>query len=298
MSPAGFKQALEAGKLANNGKPLDAVLFDACRMAAVEVACQLVGSVGVAIASMDNIASTGYSMAEVVRSAEASEDARELGEKLVYNDAPQQRGSCLTLSAIDLDRLQPLQTAIASLAEQLGKLQPETARSVRRVSELTRRNTASPDSWDLLDMLSDHILGSKTFDAQAFAQWMEARQPGPAVALVGFCANLLDQEALMTTHPQLKATLSDVIAAHDQAVFAARAADQDSWPGGLSITLPLSSTGGPLYKDGPLAFEQTTHWSRAVDVVVPAGEPAQHVPTWLEKELESRGVQTPAPPAA
>lgn len=289
MSPQGFKAALDVGAAANGGRPIDAVLFDACRMAAMEMACQMVGSATVAIASMDNIASVGYSLAEVVESTRLSGDAHDLGRRLVHNDAPQPLSSCLTLAAIDLDRLEPLQKAIGCLAEEFRSLDPDSARTVRRVSESARRNTASPDAWKLLDMLSDHVLA--THDPHALQQWLESVQPGPAVALVSFCQDLLDQEPLLTGRPALRDSLQAVIKAHDQAVFAARASDQNIWPGGLTVSLPLASTAAPLYGEGSdlLSFEKSTGWSRAVEVLVPPGVPANHRPTWLEEELENSG---------
>lgn len=283
MTPQELKQAMQAGQEANGGKPLDAVLFDACRMAALEVATQLSGSVGVAVASMDNLDAAGYDLNQVVLSASNSQDARQLGHALVSNDELQQRKSCLSLSAIDLNQLEPLHQAAQELANQLSQLDAPSAQIVRAVSETTRRNTISPVAWELADMLSDHILGSSTVEPETLGQWLDTTRPGPAVALVAFCRDLLQQDSL----PQLAPTLRSVIEAHDQAVFSARAHDRGPFPGGLTVTLPLQTSEAPLYSEN-LLFENLTGWSQAVKWVVPCDQPHQPEPTWLERELQLR----------
>lgn len=287
MTPQGFANALEVGRQSNNGKPIDAVLFDACRMASVEMAVQLMGSALVAVASMDNIASTGYSLAQVVQSASLSRDAYELGARLVQNRDAQQLNSIMTLAAVDLQKLAPLQKAIGHVSEELRALDPESAQRVRRISEVSRRNTISPDAWDLVDMLGDHILGSRTPDPAALEQYLDSTKPGDAVALVDFCQNLLSQEDLMVQRPALRNSLQAVLVAHENAVFSSRGSERDQAPGGLTVLLPLTSEDGPLYADGPerLRFEKGTGWSQAVHVVVPPGVPAQRHASWIEEEL-------------
>lgn len=283
MTPQELKQALEAGQEANAGKPLDAVLFDACRMASLEVATQLSGSVGVAIASMDNLDAAGYDLNQVVLAASSSQDARQLGNALVSNHQSQQMKSCLSLSAIDLNQLAPLHKSVKDLASQLGQLDPQSAQIVRDVAENTRRNTISPVAWELADMLSDHILGSSIVEPDTLTQWLDTTRPGPAVALVALCRDLLERGSL----PQLAPTLQSVIQAHDQAVFSARAHDRGPFPGGLTVTLPTTTDEAPLYSEN-LMFDHLTGWSQAVKWVVPPNQPARSKPSWLEEELQNR----------
>lgn len=283
MAPQELKQAFEAGQAANAGKPLDAVLFDACRMASLEVATELSGSVGVAIASMDNLDAAGYDLHQVVLSASTSDDARQLGHALVSNDEVQQMKSCLSLSAVDLNQLVPLQKAAKDLAGELRQLDPQSAQIVRDVAENTRRNTISPVAWELADMLSDHILGSRTVEPETLGHWLDTTRPGPAVALVALCRDLLQQESL----PQLRPTLQAVLEAHDQAVFSARAHDRGPFPGGLTVTLPTTTDEAPLYSEN-LMFDHLTGWSQAVKWVVPPNQPARSKPSWLEEELQNR----------
>lgn len=283
MTPSELKQALQAGQEANGGRPLDAVLFDACRMASLEVASQLSGSVGVAIASMDNLDAAGYDLGQVVLSASTSRDARQLGHALVSNGQLQQMKSCLSLAAIDLDQLGPLNEAAKNLASQLRQLDPQSAQKVREVAQSTRRSSISPAAWELADMLSDHILGSPSVEPETLEQWLDTTRPGSAVALVALCRDLLQQDSLSHLAPTLKA----VIQAHDQAVFSARAHDRGPFPGGLTVTLPLETGEGPLYSES-LLFDHLTGWSQAVQWIVPSGQPYQPGLTWLEEELQLR----------
>ena len=120
MQPHQRQQAREVAREANQGKPLDLVFFDACRMMAVEMASQLKGSVKVAVGSLDRIESGGYDPGVWVRGASTSADGLALGRLLAENTDPRQMEGLGTTAAVNLELIEPLEQALRHLADQLA----------------------------------------------------------------------------------------------------------------------------------------------------------------------------------
>ena len=285
MKPHELQEAMELGKKANAGRPFDVVLFDACRMAAVEVALELSGSALVSVASMDNIADMGYDLAEVIRTTAVSGDAIELGRELVQNRQSKQLDAMNTLSAVDLSKVDKLGSALRDLSACIQGLDGESLESVRQHAQQSRRNRASPMSEYGNALLADSILAEGKNTSDALELWLENEKPGDAVSLVSFCNRLLADEHLMSRRPELGEAAKKVHGAHNTAVFRYRAEDENEDPGGLTVSMPLNNKIGPLY-DSPLRFEKSAGWEAAYNTILPEGEAIEPQKTWLEQALE------------
>jgi len=280
MQPQQFQQALEAGREANQGKPLDLVFFDACRMMAVEMASQIKGSVQVAVGSLDRIDSTGYDPGLWVQGAAASSDGLALGRLLTENRDPRQMEGLGTMAAVNLEFVEPLERALKQLAEHLAKLDPDQASRVREIATFSRRSLPSPSYQYALDNMASSILQGS---GEPISGWLEEVRPTDPVAISSLCRNLLaDPDLDQGLHTAAQA----VIEAHAKAVFAQREECD-----GLSVVLPLERSSQVTSE---LAFESATQWQRAVDRLVPMHSPARLGKSWLEEELEAR--KSPAEP--
>ena len=286
MKPHEFQAALEVGKTANAGKPLDLVLFDACRMSAVEVAMELAGSALVSVASMDNVADMGYKLADVIGAAAISEDAFELGRELVNNKESHQLEALNTVAAVDLSQVGRLGSALGELSAAIQNLDQLSLKSVRQHAQESRRNRASPLAEYGNDLLADSILADKKNSSDALELWLENAKPGDAVSLVSFCNRLLDDEDLMSRSPELAEAALEVHRAHEHSVYQYRAQDEQEDPGGLTVLMPLNNKPGPLY-DSALRFERSAQWEAAYNTVLPEEEAFEAQRTWLEDALEA-----------
>jgi Clostripain family len=290
MRPHELKAALEAGKQANDGRPLDAVLFDACRMAAIEVASELSGSAFVSIASLDSIANSGYDLAVVLNAASASENAFELGERLVGNTEAQQLDALNSISAVDLSRIPKLRTSWKNFTREINQVDDKGLDALALHALHSRRNRSSPMAEYGNDLLADSILSEPNGNnASSLKLWIENEAPGDAVAILSFCNRILGDKSLVERYPDLGDAAVGVITNHDDAVYAYRAQDVHEDPGGLTVLLPLKNEIGPLY-DSPLSFAESTQWETAYNAVLPDGDEFQTEKSWLERELEKSGV--------
>jgi len=288
MRPHELKEALEDSKTANQGRPLDLVLFDACRMAAVEVATELAGSALVSVASMDNIGDMGYNLKDVLKEASGSADALELGSRLVHNQNSQQQDALNSLSAVRLDKVKELDDAWLNLAGRLAELDDDALNLVREHIQVSRRNRASPLSEWGNDMLAETILAEpKKDNSDALQLWLENEKPGEAMAIGSFCKHLVADGTLHHLAPELVQSAKLVLEAHDQAVYDHFSNDGDDDPGGLTVLAPFHNEVGPLY-DSPLQFEEMSRWETAFNVVLPDGESFEREKSWLEEALDKQ----------
>ena len=286
MRPHELRAALEAGKQANRGRPLDAVLFDACRMAAVEMASELVGSTLITVASMDSIADAGYDLGDALEAASKSEDALELGRRLVHNDSNRQLDTLNSISAVDLSKIPDLETSWAKFTEQIQKVDKEGLELLALHARDSRRNRPSPLAEYGNDLLADSILGTPNDNNKtALELWLLNQAPGDAVAIVSFCNRILSDQGLLERFPGLGDAAVGVVESHDATVFAYRTQDRLEDPGGLTVSLPLKNQVGPLY-DSPLNFARTTGWESGYNAVLPDGEQIPIEKSWLEREIE------------
>lgn len=274
MQPHQLQQALEVAREANQGKPLDLVFFDACRMMAVEMASQLKGSVKVAVGSLDRIDSGGYDPGVWVRGASTSADGLALGRLLAENTDPRQMEGLGTTAAVNLELIEPLEQALRHLADQLAGLEPGQATRVRELATFSRRSQPSPSYQYALDNMANSILQGSS---ESLNSWLEEVRPSDPVAISSFCHNLAAAPELGQS---LRTAAQAVIEAHGQAVFAQREECD-----GLSVVLPLERTSEVT---GNSIFERATRWQRAVDHLIPLHSPAPLGKSWLERELEAR----------
>lgn len=295
MRPHQLKKALEEGKKANSGRPLDAVMFDACRMAAVEVAAELSGSALVSIASMDNIASGGYDLGKVISVASRSENGRELGERLVGELNEQQLDAINSLSAIDLNRVEGLTSAWSRFSRAVGKVDQPGLDALGFHLKRSRRNRPSPITEYGNRLLADSILATPESDnTSALELWLENEEPGEAVAMVSFCSSVLSDDAFVNRYPDLADAAIEVLEAHNHTVLEHRAQDTAEDPGGLTVTMPLKNKKGPLYHSS-LVFAESTGWESAYNKVLPDGEEFKREKSWLESELEGPAGELSSP---
>lgn len=184
-----------------------------------------------------------------------------------------------TLSAVDLDNLEPLETAFQKLSTELTQLDPDSAQRARRLLNESRRSTPSPTYLEGLDAMADCIYSGNT---SQLSDWLEEVRPSAPISVLALCHDLINETEFAAAHPELTNAAKAVIQAHDQAAFAQRNPDCDS----LSVMLPLQlDTQAPPPNS---AFEQRTNWHSAVENLVPVGTPAELSKTWLEIELEGK----------
>jgi len=139
ISPVEFRNALEAGRESNHGRPIDMVFFDACRMMSLEMACEIRGSAEVAVGSMDRIGSVGYDPTVLIRETAQSADAEALSRRLVDNREDRQMDDFGSISAVALEatrdcrgdaaRFQPGRIRPAGVAARPGAFQVTTPHS-------------------------------------------------------------------------------------------------------------------------------------------------------------------------
>lgn len=267
-----FAQALRAA-----GRPLDLLFFDACRMQTVEVASELRGQAEVVVGSMDRIGNQGYDPAVFLAEVARSPDPRSLAQALVRHTEPRQLEMFSSLSAVDLKESAGLEKALAGLAEQLVRLEPDCARRVRQIATDTRRALPSPIYQDGLDNMAHALLQQPFPQARAeLEEWLALTRPADPVALLPLCQNLLADPGLPAG---LKSSLRAVIEAERRVVFARRGE-------GLSVRLPIEQN----HEARPLAFDQATGWQVALANIVPLGSPAKLPPSWVEERLAAAAV--------
>lgn len=269
-----LQQALEVGRQANQGKPLDVVFFDACRMMAVEMASQIKGSAQVVVGSLDRIDSSGYDPDLWVQAASTSADGVALSRLLVENREPRQMESLGAIAAVRLDLMEPLENSLQQLSQQLAGLDPEQASRVREIATFSRRSLPSPAFQYALDNMAQSILQGSP---EPLSDWLQEVRPSDPVALVSLCRDLL---AAPDLDSGLHSAAQAVLQAHHQAVFAQREECD-----GLSVVLPLERSS---QQTPDSAFEQATQWQQAVNHLIPLNSPAPLGKSWLEKELEAR----------
>ena len=273
MQPHQFQQALEAARQANQGKPIDLVFFDACRMMSVEMVSQLKGSAKVAVGSLDRIDSAGYDPSLWVQGAATCADGLALGRLLAENRDSRQLESLGTTAAVNLEHLEPLQKALGHLARQMAGLEPDQAQRLREMATFSRRSLPSPAYQYALDNMANAILHGSP---ESLDSWLEEVRPSDPVSISSLCHNLANAPEL---GQEVREAARAVLEAHQRAVFAQR--EQCD---GLSIVLPLERTGDEVPSS---SFEVATGWHRAVQHLVPLNSPAPLGKSWLERELEA-----------
>lgn len=213
-----------------SAQPVDALMFDSCLMNTLEVARTLDGEVGVMVASQDVVLS-GAPLADYLRAASGSADARELGTRLVEG-----RGyNFSTLTAVDTAASG---AAVAPLKSLSGHLLEVDAETVERVYEESRRGLQG----------AGHVL---------MGYYM---YPGERVDVGSFCRHLLDEPGLSD---ELKAAAGGLLAAVGSATIAHSAKTED---GSTGLTLGLA-----LYRDKveaspeEVALWSETGWDKVID---------------------------------
>lgn len=273
MSLPELRGALQVAKETNGGLPVDAVVFDACRMMAVETACELQGVAQVVVGSIDRVGSLGLDPAVLLRATSGSSDGYMLARELVGNVEDRQLETFGAISAVALDRAPALQDAMSKLSVALQALPAEASERVRKVVSDCRRSRPSPSYLEGLDNMADSILNQPS--AESLKDWLEDMAPADPVAVLEMA-----QRLAVEPYPELAEAARTVIAAHDAAVLVGR----DEPAGGLTVVLPVKTGEAP--KPPAHLFEAMTGWSKAVNHIVPAGTPSVASPTWLEARLQ------------
>ncbi len=236
-----LRSALQAGREANGGVPLDLVFFDACRMMAVETASELAGEAQVVVGSLDRIGSQGYDPAAFLHSVAASSGAVELAERLVEDPGERQYEVFGTLSAVDLARIRPLEEAFCELTQAIAELDTASAARVRVLAAQARRSLPSPSYQEGLANMALHMESEE--ERREFA---ELTKPADPVAIMSLCQALREI-------PQLAPAAERVARAHEEAVLWRRDGETDS----LTVSWPLDP---PAHPPSGLRFEQMTGW--------------------------------------
>lgn len=274
MSLPQLRGALEGARQANGGVPLDAVVFDACRMMATEAVCELHGVAQVAVGSIDRVGARGLDPSVLLSATANTDNGYELARRLVSDVSERQWETFGALSAVDLNRTPELQNSMAELSAQLQALPPDAAARVRGVISACRRSLPSPMYLQGLECMAEGILANPQSAKQDLQDWLEESRPTEPVAVLEMAQKLASDP-----HQGLAQAAQAVVAAHNGAVFARR----EEPAGGLTVTFPVQRE---TASDAPAhLFERATQWSKAVSHVVPTGTPSLCPPTWLEQEL-------------
>jgi hypothetical protein len=276
LSPPELAQALESARQSNQGIPLDAIFFDACRMMTVEVASEIQASARVAIGSMDRIGSAGYDPQILLQLVGNSEDGSHLARQMVKEDSSRQHDAFGSLAAIQLNQLEPLHIAFQEFTRRLLELDREAASRVRELATLARRSLPSPTYLEGLDNMAHSILLQPQTSQEELQDWLEQMRPADPVAILPLCHDLLGDELLMQNHPKLEAAVHNLALAHQQAILAQRG-------DALSVVMPIETHALP--PTSQLNFDRLTGWPRAVRHIIPSDTPAILPPSWLEQEL-------------
>lgn len=281
-----LKSALEMAKSLNGGRGVDLVMFDACRMASLEMAGQLSGSAGLMVASMDNVGRSGFNLGSLLRAASENSEPEELAQALVQNDEPQQLAAFRTLCAVDLHKTEALGGALKSWNGVLESLDDNQKDMVKKLAGNSRRSINAPETQRTYDSIAEDLLAAYPVDRGLLQLWLDGTKPGPGVSLLSLVSNIANHNELAGQRPDLKEASLDLLAAHNQMVVSRRGTEPGS-SDGLTLHFPLLNQEGPLLseQDGPLAFQEQTAWESAYDSLLPEGESVDQEPTWLEKEL-------------
>ncbi|MCA9776726.1 MAG: hypothetical protein KC800_08425 [Candidatus Eremiobacteraeota bacterium] len=279
-----FGRGMESARVANGGRPIDMVMFDACQMGSAEMAMQLEGKAEVMVASLDNVGNSGYHLPTLVRQASQADDAAQLATAVVGNEDSQQKRTFRTLSAIDLRDLKPFRSAFAQWSGESSKLGEDELTRVRDLLADARRNSNAPETQSTFDSIAEDLLSQYPVDVGLLKSWIAGTRTGPGIAIAPFLRSLLDSESIMMANPSLQRSSQALLGAHDNLILAQRSTDGTA---GMTIHAPLENVAGPLYRqdDGPLPDLDETGWETAYDAVLPEGQTLPHKPTWLETEL-------------
>ena len=125
--------------LAHKGKPLDVIGFDACLMAMVETGYAMRSISNVMVASEELVPGAGWDYGDLLTKLESNSahvDGKQLGKILVdsYKQAYRDRLKT-TLSAVDLNQISSLATAIDSLATALTGASPADTKVISSARE-------------------------------------------------------------------------------------------------------------------------------------------------------------------
>lgn len=93
------------------GKKIDIVAFDACLMANIEIAYVIKDSASLLVSSQESIPGTGYNYTLVLNNLKENDlDPKQLAKNMVlnYQEAYKDLNNYYTLSAIDLEKINPL----------------------------------------------------------------------------------------------------------------------------------------------------------------------------------------------
>jgi hypothetical protein len=273
------KQAMESAKKANDGRPMDVVMFDACQMGSAEMALSLQDTAETMVASIDNVGNSGYHLPTLLTQASEASDAKELAQSVVANEDAQQIEAFRNLSAIDLEGMKPFGSALQVWSDEIRQLDDTELETFRGLLVDVRRNSNPPETKRVYDSIAEDLLSQYPIDVELLNAWLAGTRNGPGLALAPFLENLLEADGLESKG--LKQASRELLTAHNSLLQAQRT-DTDG-VAGLTLHFPTENRPGPLY--GPLSEPVNTAWEAAYNALVPDGEKLPRQVTWLEEEL-------------
>jgi hypothetical protein len=141
------------------GKKIDILATDACLMQMLEIAYQIQGSANYLVGAENSIPGEGFPYSAIlnVLGAEArSITASQFSRKIVaaYGNFYRRDDNTMTLSALDLNNINPIRSAINSLVGAIDACYARSSAQTLSAVRLARITTASFDVADYIDLVS------------------------------------------------------------------------------------------------------------------------------------------------
>jgi hypothetical protein len=277
MSTPQIKQALaDAEKI--TGKKIDILGFDACLMAAAEVAHELKDTAKILLASEETEGGPGWTYDSMLKDGtkETPKTKTEVFEMVKKAIAEKKlKTGALQSNKSMSSSIEMLQNA---MTKKIDVSPEEFAKIVVKVNEQHNNDIPTFSATDLTKMdgltkatdeLSKAILNTENktavkdaiMQAENYGGWQQP-QPYADMRDLHHVAELLEKGV---SDPKLKEAALNVKKAISEAVIA-NESDPEKYPNskGLSIYAPTDSPGGPEYKYGNLQFARDTNWSKAM----------------------------------
>lgn len=232
LDNAELKQVL-VDVVRRTGRPIDVLGFDACLMSMLEVAYQLRGLAGFIVSSQELEPGDGWPYDRVIRALvdDPSQEPRALAGSIVplYIDS-YPPGETLTLSAVDVARVEDVATAVDELAAAL---------------------IAGLETAEDYAVLTKALIGAQRFDRRDF------------VDLVDFCGRIAKGSTRAEVRAAL-ATVSDLVSTAERP-FVVRTGSRGprvARATGTAVYFPTSGDVQVVYEQ--LDFAQDTRWGQLI----------------------------------
>lgn len=212
------EKALKAAKVANGGKPIDLLMYNACLMGSQEIISQLEGEVKV-IAGSEKKARSGYPSENFFSRLGQYNDAKKLAKDMVEDKDKTSTETFLNFSAIDVEKTRDFERQLKNFSECVEKLDP-----------VKDKNT--------IDELKECAENARLYEFNPFAVFFlkPVNEPQDTIDLYQFSLEVEKNPSIKKEHPEIINSAKNLKEEFKKIMIAQR--DEEEKEHGISIFLP------------------------------------------------------------